>query len=191
MTVPSVLDLAEHWGVIEATSRGVHRAKLATVAPDGWYRIIRPPAGVEPSRTLAFARQQIGDAYGFFTIASIALDILPPHWFKWPLRFRTTRTWICSALGAESLRAGGWIHQWPTIYGVYPSEVMHALLVTGGVEIELATARPGDVGFSHNTGIIAAGIRFTQRKTPTAAVDHMFIVERFTPTQITTLHPAA
>lgn len=188
--VTSDLDLADHWQVIEAVSRGVCRSRLSDVAPDGWYKILRPPAGVEPMRTVAFARGELGDRYGFLTIASIAVNLLPPRWLRWPIRFRTTHTWICSALGMEAVGRGGWFHSWPTIYGVYPSEGMHALLASGATEVPLDTARPGDLGFSHNNaGIIPALIRWAQRKTPTATCNHMFVLERFIPTPITTLHP--
>ena len=170
----------DRWQVIEAIGSGVSPASLASVAPDGWYKIIRPPAGVEPSRTVAFARHQVGDEYGYLTVLGCALDILPPRWLKWPLRFRTRRTWICSALGAESLRFGGWYAPWGTIYSVTPAQVMRALLESGGTEVPLATARPGDVGLSHSTGLIAWAIRLAQRIAgePTWEVNHCFVLER-------------
>lgn len=180
---------ASRWTVIEAVARGVSRGQLSDVAPDGWYRILRPPPGVEPTRTLTFARGELGADYGFCTIASVAVDIVTPQWFHVP--FRRPGTWICSALSAASAWNGGWYHRWPTLYGVTPAQLMHALLDSGGAEVELATARPGDIGFSHNTGILAAAIRFGQRIAgePTWRVSHSFVLERFTPTPIATLHP--
>lgn len=179
---------AQRWTVIQAEACGVtgtktagpafHPRQLDTVAPGGWYTIIRPPAGVDPERTLAFARGEVGAHYGFVTIGSIAIDKVTPLWFHMP--FRRPGTWICSALGAESLRFGGWHHRWPDVYNVDPAEAMHALLESGGVQLaSLSDARPGDVGFCHGTGLISAAIRFAQRKEPDAEVNHMFVLDRY------------
>jgi hypothetical protein len=72
------------------------------------------------------ARGEVGAEYGFGSIASIVVTELSPR----PVRFDFRRggTWICSALGAEALRAGGWYHQWPDIYQVRPAQLYSALV---------------------------------------------------------------
>jgi hypothetical protein len=167
------------WKLVQARGQGVTKdGTLADIETGGWVVLIRPPASVEPSRTLAFARSQVGDRYGFWTIASIIIDILTPKWFHTP--FRRPGTWICSALGAEALRFGGWLHQWPDIYQVDPADAMQALLGSGGKEITVDEAQPGDVGFSHTRGLVDAAIRLGQRirRQPEWRVNHMFILDR-------------
>lgn len=191
MPAESLLALMDRWLVVQAEACGVTGTRptgtawnartLAQVAPGGWVRIIRPPADVVPSRTLYAARKQVGTRYGFLTMASIAISILPPRWLRWPVQFRDDSTWICSALGAEALRYGGWWHTWPDVYTPWPSEVLHALLADGGVEVDVETARPGDVGFAHSSGFIGKAIRFAERKTPDSIVNHMFVLDRLRP----------
>jgi hypothetical protein len=115
--------------VIQAESRGVtgkdhHRRTLEEVAPGGEYHVIKPPSKVSRNRMLFFARAQVGSYYGFFTIASILLNILTPRWF---VAVRLANTWICSAVVGESLRYGGWYEEWYDIYQVTPAELYLAL----------------------------------------------------------------
>ena len=177
------------WLVIQAEAHGVtgYRnngkapylpRKLSTVAPGGWTCLIRPPAIVEPARTLQFARLQVGDQYGFFDIMAIGIDKVTPNWFHVP--FRRPGTWICSALAAESLRFGGWLHDWDDIYDVDPAELMEALIASGGKEITLQEAQPGDVGFGHSKGFVGAAIRFVQHIHHESdwEVNHAFLLDR-------------
>lgn len=171
MPAESVLALMDRWTVVQAEACGVTGTRptgtawnartLAQVAPGGWVRIIRPPAAVEPSETLQFARGEVGAHYGFLTIASTGLEIFTPDWLHVPIR--RPGTWICSALGAEALRYGGWYHRWPDIYAVTPAQLATAVLASGGREIGIEDARPGDLGLAHSSGYIGAAIRMAQR----------------------------
>jgi len=112
------------WVVGQAEARGVTLgATLATVAPGGSYEIVPVPAGVDRAKELEFLRAQVGRRYGFVTIASILITILTPVF----LNVMASDTWICSAVTAEGLRAGGWIHNWPDIYQVNPAQLADAL----------------------------------------------------------------
>ena len=111
---------AEAHGV---TGKGFHRRTLSEVSPGGSYEIVKAPSKTSRARILAFARAEVGSAYGFFSIASEVFNTVTPEW----LTFRWTDSWICSALAAESLRYGGWLHKWPDIYQVTPAELYLAL----------------------------------------------------------------
>ena len=87
--------------VIQAESRGVtgkkhHRRVLEDVSPGGTYEIVKPPSKASRARILAFARGEVGSSYGFFTIASDAINVVTPGW----MTFRWTASWTCSALAA-------------------------------------------------------------------------------------------
>lgn len=114
--------------VIQAESRGVtgsghHRRRLEDVSPGGSYEIVQPPSKASRARILAFARGEVGSSYGFFTIASDALNVITPGW----MTFRWTASWTCSGLAGEALRHGGWLHRWPDIYQVTPAQLYTAL----------------------------------------------------------------
>ena len=110
--------------VIQAEGKGVTNIRtLDEVAPGGSYIIVRPPQSVDVESLLHFARKQVGAQYGFLTIAAVALSLILP----WFITVRIPNTWICSALAAESLRAGGWIHDWPDLYLVSPAQLRLAL----------------------------------------------------------------
>ena len=112
--------------VIQAEPRGVtDNKKLDEVAPSGRLVLIEPPLGVDKLQILEFARQQVGQHYGFVSILAVIADILTPDWF--PL-LRRRNSWICSALAGEALRAGGWIHKWADIYTVTPAQLWQALV---------------------------------------------------------------
>jgi hypothetical protein len=114
------------WYVIQAEIKGVTKTRsLAEVAPGGEFVIVPPPKGARDFDILDFARHQVGSKYGWYTIASIALDILTPDWFP---AFRRGGTWICSALGAESLRYGGWLYEWGDIYVITPEQLYCAIV---------------------------------------------------------------
>ena len=113
--------------VIQAESRGVtSTAPLSTVAPGGSYEVVELPESCEAVSVLAFADAQVGQEYGFLSIAGLAVRILTPQWLPIPT-VRMARTWICSALGAESARAGGWVNNWGDVYTVVPSELYAAI----------------------------------------------------------------
>ncbi len=112
--------------VIQAEARGVTAgATLASIAPGGSYEIVTVP-GVNPDQVIEFALQEVGSEYGYLTIAAIVLRIILPKWVPLP-SFRSDGTWICSALSGESIRFGGWLHRWRSIYDPVPSELYSAI----------------------------------------------------------------
>ena len=118
------------WEIIEAVARGVAKGRLSEIAPGGSYAVVAVPNGAR-TRIVGFARSQLGKEYGWLSVVSVALQIILPRWLHLP-SFRSDRTWICSALGGEAARFGGWLHDWPTIYRVVPSELYAAL---NGIEL--------------------------------------------------------
>lgn len=113
--------------VIQAEASGVtSNGTLSSVAPGGSYLIYPLPDGVDPAKVLRFARSQVGLSYGWLSILSLAIQILVPKWIHLP-SFRSERSWICSAMGGESIRFGGWLWNWGDIYKVVPSELYAAL----------------------------------------------------------------
>ena len=110
--------------VIQATLRGVtDDAPLSSV---GEYKLYDLPKGVNAKKVLAFANNQVGLRYGYFTILAIAIDILTWQWVP-ALRGARKPSWICSALVMESLRYGGFLHDLIDIYTVTPAEAFDIL----------------------------------------------------------------
>jgi hypothetical protein len=108
------------WIVGQAEAHGVTcNARLSTVAPGGSYVIQQLPAECDRARVLEFLRGEVGSHYGFLTIASIAVTIAAPKF----VNVMVPGTWVCSALIAEGLRAGGWLHRWGDIYQVSPAQL--------------------------------------------------------------------
>lgn len=118
------------WVVVQAVARGVAKGRLSEIAPGGSCAVVAVP-NVARTRVVGFARSQLGKEYGWLSVVSVALQVLLPRRFPLPA-FRSDRTWICSALAAEAARFGGWLHDWPTIYRVVPSELYAAL---SGIEL--------------------------------------------------------
>jgi hypothetical protein len=111
--------------VIQADIRGVNEAPLSSV---GEYRLRKIPDGVSQDAVLEFLRGQVGSKYGVLSILCIALDLIT--WNAAP-DLRRSGTWICSALVAESLRAGGWFSpasNYGDIYTVTPAQLWTSLL---------------------------------------------------------------
>lgn len=117
------------WHVIQAEAHGVTGTRsdgteylsrpLSSVAGNGTFEIRRLPLSCDPQKVLEFARSQVGEHYGFVTIASIVLTLLAPKF----VNIMLADTWICSALAGESMRFGGWLHSWSDIYQVRPSQL--------------------------------------------------------------------
>jgi len=153
-----------HWEVIQAEARGVTGdRRLSTVSPGGSFALLRPPAEVDPTKTIQFARGEVGAKYGFVTVGAIAFDVITPSWLHFP--FRKPNTWICSAIAAEALRFGGWYCRWPGIYTVTPSQLYLELVRSGATPVGVAEAQVGDVGFGHGKGLIAEAIRAAEGRT--------------------------
>ena len=111
--------------IVQAESRGVTCKWFNSpgdIAPNGQVLVIRRR---QPDylKSVEFAKAQVSDPYGYLTILSIAVNIVAP----WFLTVRKPGTWICSALVAESLRAGGWLHDWQDIYMVSPAQLYDAV----------------------------------------------------------------
>ena len=113
--------------IVQAESRGVTSKWFSSpsdIAPNGNVVVVKPPSSLTSVlRAVDFADAQVSDSYGFVTIFSIAVSIVVP----WFLTIRKPGTWICSALVGESLRAGGWLHDWPDVYMVSPAQLYEAL----------------------------------------------------------------
>jgi len=111
--------------VVQATGHGVSGTQRLHDLQGGFVAVIPPPLGVNSESIVRFATEQIGDHYGFLTIAGIVASQLSPSF----LQFQTGRynTWICSALAAESWRCGGWVYSWPDIYAVSPAQLALAV----------------------------------------------------------------
>lgn len=115
----------DDWWVIQAEARGVSETgKLSDIAPGGSYTVVPLPKGVDSLQVLDFASAQVGRPYGFVTIASIVVSLLLPKF----INIMLPDTWICSAVAAESLRAGGWLHNWADVYQVTPAQLWDALV---------------------------------------------------------------
>jgi hypothetical protein len=111
--------------VVQATPvHGVIISKLTDITSSASVcDLFRPPSGCDGQKVAQFARAQVGDPYGLLTIACIAIDILTPEWF---VSFRRPGSWICSALGGEALRFGGFYADWGDIYTPTPTQLAHA-----------------------------------------------------------------
>lgn len=112
---------ADDWLVIQAEARGVTcTRRLNEVAPGGSYEVVPIEGTVkDPDDVVLFAFNEVGSKYGFLTIVSILFTLFTPKF----VNIMLPNTWICSALAAESLRAGGWIHHWDDLYQVNPAEL--------------------------------------------------------------------
>jgi hypothetical protein len=112
-----------YWTVIQAEAHGVTNFReLDEVAPGGTYVVI-PTLAPNIDKQIEFLRAQVGTPYGFLTIISILVTIESPKFINVML----PNTWICSAVAAEAMRAGGWIHNWDDLYQVNPAELFEAV----------------------------------------------------------------
>jgi hypothetical protein len=111
--------------VVQATVDGVTGDRTLSTLEGGPVLVVPPPMELDIERSISFAKLQVGDPYGYLTLLGIVVDQLSPHW----LRFQIGRygSWICSALGAECWRAGGWLTNWPDIYDVAPAQLALAV----------------------------------------------------------------
>jgi hypothetical protein len=109
------------WFIGQAEGSGVTIDKPLVLGPNDV--IVRPPASVGRGRMLQFLRAQASSKYGFLTDVSILITMLSPGF----VNVMRGGTWICSAVVAEGLRFGGWLHNWPDIYQVAPDPLWEAL----------------------------------------------------------------
>ena len=136
MFIVDYVDADQNAYVIQAEIKGVTRGSLLT----GEYIILQPPKNVNTAKLLKFARRQVGLKYGVLTIFAIAFDIITWSWVP-SLRGARKSSWICSALGAESSRFGGWLHDFIDIYDCTPQVVLDAMLEDGW-EVVVDTIHP-------------------------------------------------
>lgn len=125
--------------VLQADARGVTNDKpLSSV---GEYVLMDIRHLCDTDKVLFFARKQIKDRYSWSTILAIAVDIILPQWapsFRSASKRKTS--WICSTLGAEALRFGGWYHDWPDIYFITPAQLSSVLVAEFSHETVESTA---------------------------------------------------
>lgn len=111
--------------VIQADLKGVNEVPLSST---GEYVLVAPPEEVNVDEMMTFLKAQVGSSYGILSILCIALDLIT--WNAAP-SLRRRGTWICSALVAESLRAGGWFipeSNYGDIYTVTPAQLWSTLI---------------------------------------------------------------
>ena len=114
---------ARGYRIVQAESRGVTAGWFASPADIAEkVEVVKCPAA-DRAKVLAFANAEVGSTYGYLTILSIAISLIVP----WFVTVRQPGTWVCSALGAESLRAGGFLERWPDIYQVSPAQLYEAV----------------------------------------------------------------
>lgn len=112
--------------VIQAEPSGVTDDK--SLSSLGEYFLVECPV-TKTAQVIDFARAQVGSHYGFWSILSCVFDIVT---WDWVPSIRRDDTWICSALVAEALRYGGWLHDWGDIYTVTPAQLFQALVMDFG-----------------------------------------------------------
>ncbi len=112
------------WALIQALGSGVkvdRDSGPSRLSQLHHYSVVACPA--DRQLTLEFARAQEGRRYGFVSIISFVITMFSPSF----VNVMVPHTWICSALAAESLRYGAWLHDWPDIYQVTPAQLWLAL----------------------------------------------------------------
>jgi cell wall-associated NlpC family hydrolase len=113
--------------VVQAGGNGVAYASLRDI--DAHYVAIPTEAfpgllgdPIDRAALVEQAHALVGEKYGWLTILSIIVNIITPKWIRIP-SFRRGGTFICSALGAWCLHAGGADIDTYDIYQIMPSEV--------------------------------------------------------------------
>jgi len=108
--------------VVQATPvHGIILSKFTDISSSASIiNLLTPPTGCDGGKVAEFATKQLGDPYGLLTIACIAIDVLTPEWF---VAFRRPGSWICSALGGEALRFGGFYIPVGDIYTITPQQL--------------------------------------------------------------------
>lgn len=128
-SAPSMLGVKDpqNWMCTQAARR-VDERRLSEIGNGCPYTVFACPPGVSREYVVAQATQLVGAEYGVLSILSIALNILTPSFFHLP-SIREDGTWICSALGAWALHAGGWRVEaiQRNIYEVTPADLVGAL----------------------------------------------------------------
>jgi len=124
-TVIGTGDTYEDIIVVQATPvHGIIVSKLTEISQSAMIiDLLPPPKGCNGGKVAEFANNQVGDPYGLLTIACIAIDVITPEWF---VAFRRPGSWICSAIGGEALRFGGFYLDLGDIYTITPQQLFDA-----------------------------------------------------------------
>lgn len=91
--------------LIEAEIRGIVRSPLSKYR-HGEYHVVRLEGelnAVQRDMVVAYARTQIGQAFGFLDLVGACLYLL----FGWPVRWVRRRHEICTSLVVRALQEGG------------------------------------------------------------------------------------
>lgn len=102
-----VVDVAGSEPLCVQMGRRGQLVTLAEVSPGGYTEVRKMPAGLDRTKVVNYAREQIGVKYSVAAIFSIALTLLTPKMFHFDFR-RSGDSLICSALVARSWEHGGW-----------------------------------------------------------------------------------
>lgn len=124
----------DHGKVIQAEMKGVtyDATYEDTLAKASAIFVVRPPLFVDLRRVVEFGEFYVGTEYGLGTDIGIGFDMMSGYMVP-SVRGVRRDSIICSALGSEALRYGGWLHHWPDIYYVTPQQSKDAILADGGV----------------------------------------------------------
>lgn len=117
---------ADGWFVVEATGHGVERNALDCAGRHGFVVVNTGVDEAHRSQVVSFALSQVGQRYGWLTIASIVLDLLTPA----RLNLQRARTWICSALAARSVEHGGRLYDDVSPFQIMPAQLAQRYGVT-------------------------------------------------------------
>ena len=120
------------WKIIQAQMKGVTNTVYFDELAESSSKVVvvKPPPRVCLPAVVEFAQEQVGIEYGLGTDIGIGIDMVTWQWVP-AVRGARTASWICSALGCEALRYGGWLHRWIDIYTVTPQQALDELLADG------------------------------------------------------------
>lgn len=130
--------VGDHGKVIQAQMKGVtYDASLDQMLAHQTCYVLRPPGFVDLRKVVDFGEFYVNTAYGLGTDVAIGIDMLTSNWVP---AFRGARkdSIICSALGMQALRFGGWLHHFVDVYSCTPQQVKDALLSDGAVLVHPA-----------------------------------------------------
>lgn len=121
--------------VIQAEMKGVtYDATYEEILSHDVCHVVRPPGFVDLRKVVDFGEFYVGCEYGLWTDVGIGIDMVTWQWVP-AVRGARKDSIICSALGSEALRFGGWLHHWVSIYTVTPQQSLDAIIADGGVVI--------------------------------------------------------
>jgi hypothetical protein len=121
----AVAVVSESGEIVEALGRGVQSGRISKYR-DADYSYVKIEASAEDRAEMSkFARDQVGNKYGYATIVSIALGLLTSG----QLTFGLTGTEICSGVVARMLERG--TYSWVDPPSVMPADLARFFDVPG------------------------------------------------------------